>query len=105
MNQKLYDLLFKLYQEKKSDLVFVVNGHCIDDRHFRSRAWTKCLCECEIEYRRPYNTRHTFISHFLDQTKDVLKCAALTHGSKSGIKTIYDHYAAVINKIDVTDLF
>jgi hypothetical protein len=38
-------------------------------------------------------------------TLDVVKCASLTHGSKSGIKTIWENYAGLINKIDVPDLF
>ena len=33
-------------------------GH-IDDHNFRNRAWKTVLAEQGIEYRKPYNTRHT----------------------------------------------
>jgi integrase len=106
INNKLLTLLNKLPKNNnEEDLVFTFYGHCINDREFRSKYWKPCLKECGIKYRKPYNTRHTFITHFLEQTKDVVKCAALTHGSKTGIKTIYEHYAGIINKIEVPDLF
>ena len=80
-------------------------GIAIDDHNFCQRIWSRCLKELGIEHRPQYNTRHTFISHFLEKTKDVVKCASLTHGSKSGIKTIYNNYAGIINRVEVPDLF
>lgn len=105
INEKLNNLLSELPQGDPEDLLFLFNGHCIDDKNFCNRYWKKCLKECNINYRSPYNTRHTFISHFLNQTKDVVKCAYLTHGSRTGIKTIYEHYAGIINKVEVPDLY
>lgn len=105
INEKLYEFLSSLEKTDNEDLLFLVNGHCIDDKNFCNRHWKKCLTECEIDYRKPYNTRHTFISHFLEQTKDVVKCASLTHGTKTGIKTIWEHYAGIINKVEVPDLY
>jgi integrase len=81
------------------------NDKPIDDHNFSQRIWVKCLKELGIEHRPQYNTRHTFISHFLERTKDVVKCASLTHGSKSGIQTIYNNYAGIINRVEVPDLF
>jgi integrase len=105
INNTLYEFLTCLPKEDNDDLLFLINGHCIDDKNFCNRYWKTCLKECEIPYRKPYNTRHTFISHFLEQTKDVVKCASLTHGTKTGIKTIWEHYASIINKVEVPDLY
>jgi integrase len=105
INTKLRSFLTSLKKEESDDLVFTFHGHCIDDKNFRNRYWVKCLKECGIEYRKPYNTRHTFITHFLEHTKDVVKCASLTHGSRTGVKTIYEHYAGIITRVEVPDLF
>lgn len=105
INENLYNFLTGLPKHDDEDLLFLFNGHCIDDKNFCNRHWKTCLKECGIPYRKPYNTRHTFISHFLEQTKDVVKCASLTHGTKTGIKTIWEHYASIINKVEVPDLY
>lgn len=105
INNSLMDLLGEIGKKDNEVLVFLFNGHCIDDNNFRYRYWIKCLKECDIPYRKPYNTRHTFITHFLEETKDVVKCASLTHGSKTGIKTIYEHYAGIINKLEVPEMY
>lgn len=44
------------------DLIFPSpEGLPIDDRNFRNRAWVKMLELAGVEYRKPSNTRHTFI--------------------------------------------
>jgi integrase len=40
-------------------------GGVIDDSNFCERAWQKTLAKASVEYRHPYNCRHTFISHAL----------------------------------------
>ncbi|MGB3293149.1 MAG: tyrosine-type recombinase/integrase [Phormidesmis sp.] len=51
---------------RPDDLVFPApKGEEINDRGFRRRAWRKVLEKLEIEYRKPYATRHTAISHAL----------------------------------------
>ncbi|MEM9093049.1 MAG: site-specific integrase [Cyanobacteria bacterium P01_F01_bin.53] len=62
----------KMLQSRKTktcqlnDLVFrAPKGEEINDRNFRRRAWKKVLEKLEIEYRKPYATRHTAISHAL----------------------------------------
>jgi integrase len=93
-------------QPKPESLVFPSpTGKSIDDHNFSQRIWNKCLKELNIEHRPQYNTRHTFISYFLEETKDVIKCASLTHGTQSGIQTIYKHYAAIINKFEIPNLY
>ncbi|MCP2731230.1 tyrosine-type recombinase/integrase [Limnofasciculus baicalensis] len=105
----LLEMLTTRYEQSDKNpesLVFPSpKGHPIDDHNFSQRIWAKCLKELGIEHRPQYNTRHTFISHFLEKTKDVVKCASLTHGSKSGIQTIYNNYAGIINRVEVPELF
>lgn len=105
INKPLSDLLLGLKQGEPNDLIFTISGRPIEDRNFRSTYWTRCLKECGINYRKPSITRHTFISHFLEKEKDVIKCASLTHGSKHGAQTIFEHYASLINHVEVPDLY
>lgn len=37
-------------------------GKFIDQHNFANRAWQKILETCRVTYRKPYQTRHTFIS-------------------------------------------
>nr|WP_226585153.1 site-specific integrase [Microseira wollei] len=46
------------------DLIFTsMEGNLIDSKNFCRRYWKPALEELEIDYRRPYTTRHTLISH------------------------------------------
>jgi hypothetical protein len=63
------------------------------------------LKELNLPHRSLYHTRHTFITHFLEKTKDPISCARLTHNSKTGVKTIMEHYAAILYKINIPDLY
>ncbi len=109
LSNSLLELLQSRYSSSKKSpkslVFFSPRGKAIDDHNFSQRIWKKCLKELEIEHRPSYNTRHTFISHFLEKTKDVVKCASLTHGSKSGIQTIYKNYAGIISRLEVPELF
>jgi integrase len=50
------------------DLVFPSRrGGPIDDHNFRNRAWKSVLKEVGVDYRKPYNTRHTFASHAIEE--------------------------------------
>jgi integrase len=53
-------------------------GGAIDDHNFRNRAWTTILEGLGVDYRKPYNTRHTFISHALDMGMNPVEVAQLT---------------------------
>jgi len=88
----LVDMLLERRQE--SGLVFPSpRGNPIDDHNFRNRAWTKSLERGGVEYRKPYNTRHTFISHCLASGMNPVDVAAITGHD---VKTLYKDYAAVI---------
>ncbi len=81
------------------------NKQIIDLGNFRTRVWVKALKQAKVPYRTIYNTRHTFCSHFLNETPDFLKLASITHGTKSGVNTLIKHYAHVVNKPVMPDMF
>lgn len=110
MTEKI--LLLLVTQESDIDrktnipLVFPTpNGQIIDLGNFRNRIWVKALKQANVPYRTIYNTRHTFCSHFLNETPDFLKLASITHGTKSGVNTLIKHYAHVVNKPVMPDMF
>ena len=81
-------------QVKPDDLVFPSKkGGLIDDHNFRNRAWVSVLKQAGIEYRKPYNTRHTFISHALESGMNPVMVAELTGHD---VKTLYENYAGCI---------
>jgi integrase len=104
INDVLFKLLTKYDHLKSECLVFVVNGHCVNDRQFRKK-WKEVLNAVGVPYMAPRNTRNTFITHYLEQTHDVVQCAVLTHGSRSGIETIHKHYVGLIKKPVVPNLY
>jgi integrase len=42
------------------------------DKPIRKRVWTPALAKAEVEYREPYQTRHTFASMMLSAGKNPL---------------------------------
>lgn len=69
-------------------------GGPIDDHNFRNRAWEKILNKLGIDYRKPYNTRHTLISHALAQDMNPVEVAQLTGHD---VQTLYENYAGCVN--------
>jgi integrase len=69
-------------------------GKSIDDHNFRNRAWITVLNSLGIDYRRPYNTRHTLISHALDLGMNPVMVAQLTGHD---VETLYQNYAGNVN--------
>lgn len=77
------------------DLVFQTpNGQAINDLRFRGRAWKKVLNQLGIEYRKPYCTRHTMVSHALEMGKSPVEVAALVGNSP---EMIYKNYAGHVS--------
>lgn len=111
MSDKVYGLLKNNYNkishiEDLNSLVFPSpNGQFIDLSNFRARVWKPALEEAKVPYRTLYNTRHTFVSHFLNETPDFVKCASITHGTKSGVQTLNKHYAHLVSDISMPDMF
>lgn len=110
MSNKMYEILkkdcFNHNFPKHEYYVFASpNGQIIDLGNFRTRVWIKVLEQAKVPYRTIYNTRHTFCSHFLNETPDFVKLASVTHGTKSGISTLQKHYAHIVEKPELPDLF
>jgi integrase len=73
------------------DLVFCSpQGFAIDDHNFRNRAWVDILAIAGVEYRKPYSTRSTLISHLLDMGRSPAEVAELVGDD---VATIYKFYA------------
>lgn len=97
LTPKLQKLLIdrKPTNPEPDSLVFTApRGGAIDDHNFRNRAWKKVLTCLNIDYRKPYNTRHTLISHALDLQMNPVMVAQLTGHD---VKTLYENYAGNVN--------
>ncbi|BDA73792.1 phage integrase [Calothrix sp. PCC 7716] len=76
-------------------------GKWIDVHNLAQRAWKTVLSTLsEIEYRKLYQTRHTFITLALDNKMDVKDVAKLVGNSP---EIIYRHYAGQSKDIIVPD--
>lgn len=93
-NQKLKALLrsIKPVNVSPEDLIFPSpKGKFTDMNNFRTRIWKDVLAGLGIEYRKPYQTRHTFITHALETGKLDAKDVARLVGNSPEV--IYQHYA------------
>ena len=97
MNEQLKDLINGL---KRSDsFVFLSpKGKLVDFHNFRNRAWVKTLASLGIEYRKPYQTRHTFITLCLNAGIDAKDIASWVGNSP---EMIYRHYAGVTKNLQI----
>jgi integrase len=88
-------LLVKRYERVKpqpDDLVFPApKGESMNDHRFRARQWTTILASCNIEYTRPYNIRHSAISHAAKNGADLTALAEQTGHSKRVLMDTYLH--------------
>jgi integrase len=81
------------------DLVFPApKGDAISDLNFRRRAWKNMLGKLGIDYRKPYATRHTAISHALANGANPLAVAEQTGHDP---QILFKHYASAIQKAAV----
>ncbi|MFM7450074.1 MAG: tyrosine-type recombinase/integrase [Leptolyngbyaceae cyanobacterium] len=81
----------KAVDTKPDDLVFPSpKGKAIDDHNFRNRAWKSVLSKVGVEYRKPYTTRSTLISHALDMGMNPAMIAEMTGHE---IQTLFREYA------------
>jgi integrase len=83
---------FERIQPQPNDLVFTSpKGLAIDDHRFRARAWKTILASCQVEYRKPYNLRHSAISHALDRGANPIALAEQTGHDKRVLLSTYAH--------------
>jgi integrase len=80
------------------DLVFPEpNGGSIDCAKFR-QVWTKVLKSAGVPYRKPYSTRHTAISHALENGANPIDVAGQCGHD---VATMFDRYSHVIQQKQV----
>lgn len=97
LTPKLRSLLLSMKSENldfEKSIFTSPKGHPIDDHNFRNRAWKSVLFKVGVEYRKPYNTRHTLISHALNQGMNPVEVAQLTGHD---VQTLYENYAGNVN--------
>lgn len=75
-------------------------GGEINDYTFRRRAWKSVLEQIAVDYRKPYTTRHTAISHALAGGANYLQVADAT-GHDPHPQILHEHYASVIEQKSV----
>ena len=100
INAKVTELLESIKPEDCAPEALVFpspRGGLIDFHNFRNRAWVSILESLpDIRYRKPYQTRHTFITLELENGLAVQDVARLVGNSP---EIVYQHYAG--NKRDL----
>jgi integrase len=96
LSPKLLDALRRRFSDgefKPTDLVFTnPKGKAIDDNHFRANVWVKLCSAAKVEYRRPYNCRHSLLSHVIESGGSLPQAAAIAgHVNTKMVATIYAH--------------
>jgi len=84
--------LRKLKQVSSGELVFTWEGGAVSGDVFYKR-WGEVLSSDSISYRKPYNTRHTFVSHALEKGVSPSEIAQQTGHS---LKVLFERYAGYI---------
>ncbi len=83
-------------------LVFpAAEGGFIVQDNFRKRVWAKVLQGLGLEYRKPYVTRHTFITLCLDKGIDAKDIA---HWVGNSPEIIYRHYAGSRHSLQIPEI-
>jgi integrase len=95
LNPIIKSMLVNRYERTKpqpDDLVFPSpKGVAIDDHNFCNRAWRTILTIGSIEYRKPYNLRHSATSHALAQGANPIALAEQTGHDKRVLLSTYAH--------------
>jgi integrase len=89
--------------QRPDSLVFTtLTGKVIDDTNFRDRAWKTVLAECGIEYRKPYNLRHSLLSHMIEDGVPLTGVAYIAgHSDTTMVQRTYGH---MVNRPALPDL-
>ena len=102
MNPALFDLLKTIKPEKTKGFVFQgLKGKYSDTGTFRRRVWKPILEKLGIEYRYPYQTRHTVLSAVA--SSQGLLAAAKLAGHQS-LDMVSRHYARFTDEVELPDL-
>jgi integrase len=87
--------------ERKGYLFLSPHGHLIDFHNFRNRAWSSIFKNLDIPYKKPYATRHTFITLCLEAGIDAKDIAQWVGNSAD---MIYKHYAGTNLMLNIPEL-
>ncbi|NJR22776.1 MAG: tyrosine-type recombinase/integrase [Richelia sp. CSU_2_1] len=79
-----------------------IEGSTIDAKNFNNRYWKPTLSKLGIDYRRPYTTRHTLISHALDRGMNPAELAQITGHN---LRTMYENYVGTVRPPQLPELF
>ncbi|HLO49260.1 MAG TPA: site-specific integrase [Kamptonema sp.] len=103
LTPQLQNLLLGMRPENPNPdaLIFLWNSNPVDAMNFRARPWKKVLEKAGVDYRKPYCTRHTFISHCLEKGINPVDVAAMCGNST---RVIYAHYAGVIHPPQIPEI-
>jgi integrase len=104
INSQLHQILedTKPLNCNADSLVFpAAEGGFIVQDNFRKRVWQKILYGLGLEYRKPYVTRHTFITLCLDKGIDAKDIAQWVGNSP---EIIYKHYAGSRHNLQVPEI-
>lgn len=105
VNAQLLQLLDGMREDlevKPDDLVFPApTGKWIDIHNFRNRAWKTIINSLDIQYRKPYQTRHTFVTMALEADVSIPQIARWVGNSP---QVIMECYAGTIRKVAVPEL-
>lgn len=78
-------------------------GKPIDDHNFANRTWREILSLAKVDHRKPYNLRHTFISHCLAQRMEPVEIAKM---AGHDIEVMFEHYVgSIASRDNVPTLF
>ncbi|AFY73472.1 site-specific recombinase XerD [Synechococcus sp. PCC 7502] len=98
INSELNSLLLDIKPDKVNpdDLLFKSSrGFTIDSGNFRED-WKKVLSNIGIEYRKPYTTRHTLLSHAIEQGIPITGVAYLA--GHTDTRMVMQTYGHMINR-------
>ena len=93
--QTVREMLRSRYQSTKprpDDLVFPApKGGYMNDNRFRGKIWIPVLQSCGIDYRKPYNLRHTGVSHAAANGASLSEISEQTGHSPKTLMSTYLH--------------
>ena len=102
-SESVRNLLKELKAWETQTYIFVSNGKPINHRTLDGR-WQVVLNAENIDYRKPYNTRHTFISHALE--KSIIPPLTLASQTGHNTETLFEYYAGSLpNTAKLPDVF
>lgn len=105
MNDTLRDVLLSVQSSKPNPdaLVFsTVKGCTIDSGNFRERYWLPVLERQKVPYRKIHNTRHSTLSHAIDQGTPITGVAYIA-GHKD-TRMVMQTYGHMINRPNLPDI-